>query len=255
MELRFADHFSAVATEYAAFRPRYPEALFEYLASLVPADAWVWDCAAGSGQATEGLARRFAHVVATDASAEQLAHAPQLPNVVYRVALAEDSGLPSGAFSLVTVAQALHWFDLPRFYAEVRRVARPGAVLAVWCYATCELEDPEANAALARFYGETLGPFWPPSRRHVEAGYRTLPFPFEELPAPAFHMEAEWSLRQLLGYLATWSARQRFLAETGRDPLLPFARELARHWGDPARPARIRWPVFLRVGRVSEEWR
>jgi SAM-dependent methyltransferase len=253
VEPTFADHFSAVAKEYALFRPRYPEALFDYLATLVPADAWVWDCAAGSGQATEGLARRFARVVATDASAEQLAHAPRLPNVEYRAALAEDSGLPSAAFSLVTVAQALHWFDLPRFYAEARRVSRPGGVLAVWCYATCELEGSVANALLARYYSETLGPYWPPERRHVEAGYRTLPFPFEEFPAPAFHMEAEWTLPQLLGYLATWSARRRFLAETGLDPLVPFAQELARHWGDPERPRRVRWPVLLRVGRVSAD--
>ena len=246
----FRDHFSSVAAEYSRYRPRYPEALFDFLADLVPGSSAVWDCAAGSGQATVPLAARFARVVATDASAEQLSAAPRLANVEYRVATAERSGLPGGTFALITVAQALHWFDLGRFYREVRRVARPGGVLAVWCYGTMVLEGEEVNAALMHLYRDVLGPYWPAERRHVETAYRDLPFPFEEAPAPRFEMAERWTLRQLLGYLATWSARQRYLAERGADPLVPFAARLADLWGDPERPRLVRWPLALRVGRV-----
>lgn len=246
----FPDHFSAVAASYARYRPRYPAALFDFLLTLVSPKGLVWDCAAGSGQATKELAARFARVVATDASAAQLAAAPLLPNVEYRVALAEDSGLPEASFDLVTVAQALHWFDLERFYAEVRRVAKPHAILAAWCYDTCTIEGEEADLVMRHFYEETLGPFWPANRRLVEDRYRTIPFPFEELPAPQLAMEERWTLPELLGYVATWSARQRSLAEAGHDPLPAFAEALAAAWGDPHRPRRVRWALALRVGRI-----
>ncbi len=247
----FADHFSCIAAEYARYRPRYPDALFDFLAALVPSRATVWDCAAGSGQATEPLAARFARVVATDASERQLSAAPRLSNVEYRVAAAERSGLPERSFDLVTVAQALHWFDLEQFYREVRRVAKPGGVLAVWCYGTCTVEGDEVNEAVLRLYRDVLGPYWPPERRHVENGYRDLPFPFEAIAAPAFEMVESWTMPQLLGYLGTWSARQRILAATGSDPLPAFAEELAQRWGDPGRRRLVRWPIALRVGRVG----
>ena len=246
---KFQDHFSGVAAKYADFRPRYPAALFDYLATLVPRDATVWDCAAGNGQASQGLAERFARVIATDASREQIASAPSVPNIEFRVALAEECGLPDASVGLVTVAQALHWFDLPRFHAEVRRVLVPHGVLAVWCYGINIIEGDTVNALAQEYYGVTLDAYWPESRRLVERGYRTLPFPFPELEPPPLRMETCWTLDQLLGYYSTWSATNRYIQANGHNPLEPLAEKLAAAWGDPHAPRTVTWPLSLRVGR------
>jgi len=245
----FHDHFSAVASRYADFRPHYPAALFDYLATLVSRDSLVWDCAAGNGQATSALAERFERIVATDASGEQIASAKPHPRVEYRVAPAEQSGLPDASAGLITVAQALHWFDLERFYAEASRVLRPNGVLAAWAYGVNQVEGDAVNQLVQVYYSETVGPYWPPQRTLVEEGYRTIPFPFAEIAPPGFHMETHWTLEQLAGYFSTWSATNRFIKATGRNPLEPLSRELARVWGDPAAPRRITWPLSLRLGR------
>ena len=246
----FADHFTSVAADYASFRPTYPAALFAWLADIVPGRALAWDCAAGSGQASRGLAAHFERVIATDASAAQIAAAASHPRVEYRVAPAEASGLPDGVVDLVTVAQALHWFDLDRFYAEARRVLKPGGVLAVWTYGVLSVAGEAVDARARAFYRETVGPYWPPERRHVESGYRTLPFPFAELETPAFRMEASWSLPELLGYFRSWSATARYLAERGHDPVEALAAELASLWGSPSDRRTITWPLALRAGRA-----
>ena len=247
----FPDHFSGVAAGYASHRPRYPAELFDYLAGLAPRRGLAWDCAAGSGQATLDLASRFARVVATDASTEQIAAAPPHPRVEYRVARAEASGLADSCADLITVAQALHWFDLDRFHAEVRRVLVPRGVLAAWSYGTQRIEDPAIDQALQRFYGEVVGPYWPAERRIVETGYRTLPFPFDELPAPNFDLVASWPLPELLGYVRTWSATSRYRAARGHDPVVLLERELAPLWGSADEARRITWPLALRVGRSA----
>lgn len=244
----FPDHFSSVAADYARFRPRYPDQLLRYVAGVAQGRAFAWDCATGNGQAAIGLAELFDSVVATDASADQVAHAAPHPKVEYRVARAEASGLSPGSVDLVTVAQALHWFDLDAFYAEVRRVLKPRGVLAVWCYGRFEAENPRVRAPLERFYHETVGPYWPAERRLVEEGYRTLPFPFAELPSPSFEMTAELPLAGLAGHLGTWSAVKRFREATGRDPLPDLVREFAA--AEPAGIYRLRWPIALRIGRV-----
>lgn len=246
----FPDHFSDRAAEYARFRPRYPAKLFTYLASLVAPRTTAWDCATGSGQAALALAEHFARVFATDASAEQLAHARPHPKVEYRIAAAERSGLDSASVDLITVAQALHWFDIPAFFVEARRVLRPGGVLAVWCYRRLEIVGGALRGALDRFYSETVGPYWPKERHLVEDGYRALDFPFPELSAPAFAMEARMSLEALIGYLGTWSATQGYVRATGQDPLPAFMRELMRHWTRPNEPRSVRWPLALRVGQI-----
>jgi|JI10StandDraft_1071094.scaffolds.fasta_scaffold176479_2 ubiquinone/menaquinone biosynthesis C-methylase UbiE len=250
MNPTFSDHFSSVARGYADFRPRYPAALFDYLATQVTADAVVWDCAAGSGQATVDLARRFGRVIATDASAEQVASAPQLSGVEWRVALAEQSGLPDASVGLVTVAQAIHWFSLDRFYAEVRRVLVPGGLIAIWAYGKKRIDEEPIHRLVDQYYSVTVGPYWPPERRLIEEGYRTIPFPFEQLPAPTLHMEAEWSLDELMGYLGTWSATSRYRRDRGTNPLESLRKDLAPLWGDSRSRRRVQWPLALRVGRV-----
>lgn len=245
----FPDHFSAVAAEYARYRPQYPAELSRYVSDLAPARGLAWDCATGNGQAAVGLAKHFDRVVATDASADQIANAIAHPEVVYRVTRAEDSGLDAGTADLVTVAQALHWFDLDAFYAEVRRVIRPGGVLAVWCYGRFEPEDPAVRTLLDRFYYETVGPYWPEERRLVEEGYRTLPFPFDELPSPTFEMTADLPLAGIAGHLGTWSAVKRYREATGTDPLPELLRDFTSTGA--VEPYRIRWPISLRTGRAT----
>ena len=250
----FKDHFTAQAAAYAQFRPEYPPALFDFVASLVERRDVAWDCGTGSGQAAVALAGHFARVVGTDASEAQVAAARgRRPHarVEYRVVPAEASGLPDASVNLVTVAQALHWFDLPRFYAEVRRVVAPGGALAVWSYDDPMLDDPALDERLQRFNEETVGPYWPPERRLVGEGYRALPFPFAETAAPALTLEQRWTLGELAGYLRSWSATARYVAARGADPVAPLEVELAALWGDPARRRLVRWPLTVRAGHVD----
>ncbi len=245
----FPDHFSAVAAIYALFRPRYPDRLFAYLATLPPRRKLAWDCATGSGQAAIGLAKHFERVVATDASAAQIAAAELGPRVEYRVAPAEASGLEPGSVDLVSVAQALHWLDRPAFYAEARRVLRPEGVLAAWTYGFPTLEDPRADAVFRRFHAETIGTCWPPERALVDMGYRTIDFPFAEIEPPEFEMEAKWTLATLLGYVRTWSATTRFQSAHGFDPVAELEKDLEPLWGGPRTERGITWPLAMRVGR------
>ena len=245
----FNNHFAPVAAAYADFRPTYPAALFDWLAGIAPGRGLAWDCACRSGQASLDLARHFARVVASDASAEQLAGARPHPRVHYRQAPAEASGLADATADLISVAQALHWFDLPRFYAEARRVLKPGGVLAVWSYGVQTLADEQVNALVQHFYRDIVGPYWPAERALVETGYRTLSFPFAEIAAPAFAMTAEWTLPSLLGYFRSWSATGRYLQARGEDPVAALAEQLAPLWGDPETTRTVTWPLAIRAGR------
>jgi len=245
----FKDHFSRLAAQYSAFRPTYPARIAEYMAGLCEERKLAWDCACGSGQATTGLAPRFERVIATDASAKQVSEAPALANVEYRVAKAEDSGLEVDSTDLIVVAQAAHWFDLNAFYSEVRRVLRKGGVLSLWSYGNPQVEGLEVDRRVREFYSETVGAFWPPERRIVEEGYRTLSFPFTELVVPEFTIEARWTLPQLLGYVRSWSATGRYVQEHGTDPVVELESSLLSVWGDRHRKRLIIWPLAFRVGR------
>lgn len=246
---QFKNHFSDGGADYAAYRPTYPPALTDYLAGLVPRRGLAWECGCGSGQLTLLLAGRFDRVIATDASADQLAHAPAQPKVEYRCATAESSGLPDGVADLAISAQAAHWFDLPAYYAEVRRVARPGAIVAMVTYGLTVI-DQKIDAVVGHFYANVVGPYWPPERIHVEQGYRSLPFPFEELEAPPLELRAEWPLAGLIGYIETWSAVRAMAKAEGRARIESFRGELADAWGPEANVRTIRWPLSLRVGWV-----
>lgn len=246
MGSHFRDYFSADAGAYAEFRPRYPDGLLEFLVARSPGRRLVWDCGTGSGQAAVGLASFFERVLATDASPAQIAHATAHPQITYRVAPAERSGLDPASVDLVTVAQALHWFDLPPFYQEVGRVLVPGGVLAVWCYSLVQV-SPEIDRAIGRFYTETVGPFWAPGRRLVDTGYSTLPLPFPEISTPPFAIEATLSLDGLAGYVRTWSAVRAYIAAQDRDPLGPLIEEIAPHWGNLDTARAVRWPLYVRV--------
>jgi SAM-dependent methyltransferase len=243
----FKDHFSSTAAEYAEFRPRYPAALFDFVASLPASRATAWDCACGNGQASVPLAAHFDRVIATDASAEQIAHATPHARVSYAVALADASGLEAGSVDLVTVAQSLHWFPLDRFLAEARRVLAPGGALAVWCYTRPQLTGA-MDEIIERFHTQTCGPYWPPERKLVDDAYRTIVLPFEDVPAPEIAIEAQLTLDQVAGYIGTWSATRKLAAESGRDPAVTVREELRAHWGSETDTNLVRWPVHVRAG-------
>ena len=247
----FKDHFSSSATDYARWRPAdYPPQLARWLAGQAPARALALDCGCGSGQFSTLLAGQFERVVATDASAQQLAQAQAHPRVSYRVAAAEHSGLDDRSVDLVSAAQAAHWFDLPAFYAEARRVLKPRGCLALVSYGVPRLEGAPGRL-LDELHDRLLGPYWPPERRHVQTGYRLLDFPFDELAAPALQMRAQWTLPQMLGYIRTWSALRRAEAEHGPGVAGEVLHRLVAAWGDGARPRSIRWPLSLRVGLLA----
>jgi SAM-dependent methyltransferase len=246
--MAFQDHFSGHAAAYQAARPTYPEALFDWLAAIVPQRQLAWDVACGNGQASLALASRFERVFASDPSVEQVAAAPTRPNIDYHVEPAEDCSLPDAGADLATVAQALHWFDHARFYAEARRVLRPGGVLAAWGYSDCRIE-PAIDAIKDHLYLDLTGPYWPPERALLDAGYRTLAFPFEPIAAPQFDMMVSWNLGQFLGYLRSWSATERYRKATGVDPVALVEADLRGAWGDAAVERAVHWDFHLRVGR------
>lgn len=244
-----SDHFSTQAAAYAQFRPSYPREWFDWLSGQVAERTLAWDCACGSGQATVSLAGYFDQVVGTDLSSSQLSHAPSLPNIEWRKATAEESGLEDSSVDLITVAQALHWFDLPRFWAECRRVLKPDGIVAVWSYGIFRVGSGPITAICDDYYSHQLKDYWPPERRIVEAGYGTLDFPFTEIDAPEFHLRESWSLDELTGYLASWSATERFRIATGTNPI-PELRESLAPWFTGER-IEVCWPLSIRVGRKS----
>lgn len=250
--MTFADHFSGHASAYAKARPHYPASLFAWLAGRCSQRTLAWDAGCGNGQASVALAQHFAQVHASDPSTAQIAQATADPRVRYVVEPAEASSLIAASVDLISVAQAFHWFDHPRFFAEVRRVARPGAMVAAYSYERCSV-TPAVDTWFERLYSDVLGSYWPAQRRHVESGYRTLPFPFAELDAvPAFHLRCNWQLAQYLAYLRSWSACQKYLAQHGEDPLTALEPALLGAWGDPTTIRRVHWPLNMRVGRVVD---
>jgi SAM-dependent methyltransferase len=250
MESNFRDHFSSAAAEYAAHRPTYPPEFAQFLAGVAPRAGTAWDCGCGSGQLSVLLAEHFEHVIATDASRLQLSQATPHPRVEYRVARAEASGLPDASVDLAVAAQAAHWFELDEYYAEVRRVLVPGGVIALASYGVARL-DPDIHAAMHPFYADTLKKHWPPERWHVDDEYRSIAFPFPELPAPKLELRVVWTLDQMLGYISTWSAVLALVKSGGGNEWKQFESTFTRAWGPPSTPRTIRWPLAIRVGRVG----
>jgi|CXWL01.1.fsa_nt_gi SAM-dependent methyltransferase len=262
-QAQFHDHFSERAPGYAIYRPTYPRELVDYLSDLTigasaqssisPGEILIrgtaWEAGCGSGQLTHVLAERFERVIATDASADQIAQARPHPRAEYRVARADASGLPDHAADLAIAAQAAHWFDLDAYYAEVRRVVRPGGFVALVVYGIHVTDDPHIDRIVKHFYGQILGPFWPPQRRFVEEGYQTMPFPFDEISSPRFEMRAEWTLAEMLGYVQTWSAVGALARTKGRAEIDAFREEVSIAWGNSQTKRTIRWPLSMRLGR------
>lgn len=241
--------FDQGGSAYARFRPEYPAQLADYLAAQAPDHQLAVDVGCGNGQLTALLGHRFDQVAGFDPSADQIANATAGANIVYQRAPAEQIPLADASASLITAAQAAHWFDLPRFYGEARRIGKRGAVLALVSYGVME-PDPELVDRFRRFYDDEIGPFWPAERKLVDDGYRTLDFPFVELSAPPLRIDLAWDLAAFLGYVSTWSA-VRGAREAGQQALLDaFAADIAAAWGDAARERAVSFPLNLRIGQL-----
>ena len=241
--------FSTEAAEYAHLRPTYPEELFAFLATIVPSRTVAWDCATGNGQAATHLADYFDRVIATDESGEMIAQAPQDPKIVYRVAEAEDSGLEESSVDLVTVASAIHWFDLQRFYAEVRRVVKVGGTVAAWTYYTPEFGN-DIDAIIQRLAHDVLDPYWDKRVHYVVDEFHDLPFPFEQIEAPPFQADMTWDMQDLLAYFETWSSSLKYREANHASPTNLIEDDLARAWGEPQQKRDLRFPLYMRLGRV-----
>lgn len=245
--MTWKDNFSAQADSYAKYRPHYPRELYQFLQQHLQHHGAAWDCGTGNGQVAVELAKFCDLVYATDASAAQLNHAPTHPNIIYRVAQAEHSGLSDNSVDLITVAQAIHWFDFEQFYTEVRRVAQPNALLAVWGYGLLKI-SPELDNIVSHFYHHVVGQYWDAERKHLDQEYRSIPFPFKQLDTPQFKMSLQWDLADLLGYFATWSSVQKMLKLQSANPLDQLAPQLALHWGAPTETRTITWDIYLKAG-------
>lgn len=241
------DNFSSQSAEYAVYRPTYPQDLYDFLFSLVNEKDAAWDCATGNGQVARILAQHFQKVYATDISEKQLSQALQLPNILYKVESSDRADVPDDSFDLVTVAQAIHWFNFEAFYAEVKRTLKPGGVIAVFGYGLM-LIDKKVDQVIHKLYEDILGKYWDSERRYIEEGYKTIPFPFEEVSAPHFQIKTTWSFSQMIGYLNTWSSLQHYKKANERNPLEYLMTELKDAWGDDAEKE-VRFPILFRVGR------
>ena len=248
MTCDFKDRFSNHAPEYRLYRPVYPDTLFSHLASLAPSREAAWDCATGNGQSAIHLSEIFKQVYATDASSDQIAHAIRKSNILYSVSPAHATALPDKSIDLVTVAQAIHWFDNEPFYREVRRVLKTEGIIAVWAYHLPEI-CPEIDRIIRHLYYDILGRFWEKEISHIRSKYTRLFFPFEELRSPVFTMKTNWSLAQLTGYLQTWSAVETYREKNGDDPVDLVAPDLLSAWDHPLASRDVTWHIFFKTGR------
>lgn len=247
------DHFSTKSKEYSFSRPHYPESLFEYLSKVTPNRDVVWDCATGNGQAAIGLSKYFNKVIASDMSKNQIENGFERDNIFYDVFPAESANLPDDSIDLITVAQAVHWFNFERFYDEVRRVSKKtGAIIAIWSYGMHKI-NPEIDKISDRLTvgGDILGNYWPKETEFVKDDYETIPFPFEEFRSPKFEMIVEWNLRDLLSYMETWSAVKKFQLQEHSNPLNLIRKDLGDLWGQEEQKRIVKWDLNIRIGNIK----
>jgi ubiquinone/menaquinone biosynthesis C-methylase UbiE len=246
--MTFKDNFSKQSGTYLKYRPTYPPELFEYLAAVAPDRILAWDCGTGNGQAAIGLARYFDQVLATDPSIQQIEKASPHPNIVYKVGKAEKCELSDHSADLITVAQALHWFNFDLFYAEAKRVLKKNGIMAAWAYGLPIIE-PEIDRLIRYFHDEVLGDLWQPENRLIEKEYTTIPFPFEPVAMPDFYMEKQFSPDELVGLVRSWSATQRYMDQKGKDPVPELEQQLLQYWKNPVTRKTAKWKLILKLGR------
>lgn len=250
--MSYKDNFSQQAQSYAKFRPRYPQALYDFILKNVSERNLAWDCATGNGQVATELAPHFTKVIATDASAAQIGQAQAMPNIEYLVAKADQTPLEDNSVDLITVGQALHWFAGEPFYSEVRRVAKSGALLICFAYGLFKC-DQELYDILERLYADILGDaYWDPERKYIEKSYSTIPFPFDEIAVPYFIMEFSWDYDTLLGYLHSWSAVQKYIKAHQSNPIELIEADLKKYWSNPQETKTVRWEIFGKMAKIEK---
>ncbi len=247
--MEFKDHFSTQAADYARYRPDYPQELYDFILLNGTGSFTAWDCGTGNGQVAVALAEFYERIYATDPSANQIANALKHPQILYSVASAEASGLPDHSMDLVVVGQAIHWFNFEEFYAEVRRVGKPGALIAIWGYGLNTI-SPEVDEVINDFYDNIVGKYWPPERKYLDAEYQEIPFPFKKIPTPRVQMQQHWDLNDFIGYLSTWSSVQAYIKANAVNPLQALYPKLAAAWGDKDLVRTVEWPLYLLAGNV-----
>jgi ubiquinone/menaquinone biosynthesis C-methylase UbiE len=247
----FKDFFSQQSAIYAQYRPTYPNELFQYLASLTNEHELAWDCGTGNGQTAYSLTKYFKKIYASDASEPQIKNAVQHPCIEYHIEKAEESQLKDLSVDLVTCSQSLHWFNFDAYYKEVKRVLKPGGIIAAWIYKIPRI-TPEVDELFLYFHNEVIGEFWQEENRMVERGYADLPFPFEQIIPPHFKIQQEYSFDQLLGYMNSWSALQRFIHKKGYNPLIDFEPKLLNAWGKRSILRLVTWDLVLKVGKKDQ---
>ena len=242
------DNFSIESDKYAKFRPHYPSDLFDYLNSVIPYKKIAWDCATGNGQIAYELVKTFDLVLATDISQSQLDHALKAPNLKYSLQPAENTNFDNHMFDLITVGQAIHWFDFGQFYREVRRTAKKSAAICVVGYGRLEISKP-VDQIISKFYTNIIGQYWDKERKYIDENYATIPFPFDEIQTPQFEQKHLWTFEHLIGYINTWSAVKHFIRQNDYNPVQELETELNHYW-ESNEIREVKFPILLRIGRI-----
>ena len=241
------DNFSTKSANYKKFRPQYPDEVYEFLLSKLSSFEKAWDCGTGNGQVAEKISQFFTHVEATDISENQLQNAVEKSNVTYSVQPAEKTNFKNDQFDLIISAQAVHWFNFEAFYSEVKRCLKPDGIFVIMGYGLFR-SNPETNAVIADFYDHIIGPYWDPERKYLDEAYQTIPFPFQELSAPAFCAEYDWDIEHLLGYLRTWSAVKHYKRLNNEDPVSLIESKLRMVFG---KKNVVKFPILFRMGKID----
>ncbi len=246
MKVKFKDYFSENSEEYSRFRPKYPIELFSYLSSVSKQHLKAWDCATGTGQSATSLSDYFSTVIATDASKTQIINAEKKQNITYQVATAENSNIQENSIDLITVAQALHWFNIDAFSKEANRVLKDKGIISVWAYNLLSVQD-DIDETINYLYNTVLWEYWTKERIMVENGYKNVQLSFKEIEAPVFSISTEWNLSQLIGYLCTWSATRNYQKKLGINPVEEIHDKISKMWGSPEKVLSVRWPLSIRL--------
>jgi len=244
------DNFSEQSHLYEKYRPVYPQSLYNFLLTLLNEKQAAWDCGTGNGQVAAELSKHFEKVFATDISAKQLEQAIRNQNIEYSIQSAEQTNFPDNKFDLITIAQAIHWFNFDVFYAEVKRTAKDNAVICAIGYGKLTISK-QIDVLIDDFYKNTIGTYWDKERRYIDERYQTIPFPFEEIESPNFHIQVKWNLEHLIGYLNTWSAVKHYIKQHQHNPVVEFKMQIEQHWGE-SEILNVTFPLFCRIGRIKK---
>jgi SAM-dependent methyltransferase len=245
----FKDYFSTKSAQYAKHRPHYPIELYSYLSGLTPCHNLAWDCGTGNGQAALGLSPFYSKVIATDPSVQQIQNAILKENIDYRIEKAEQTSIPSKSVDLITIANALHWFDFDSFYEEVNRVLKLNGIIAAWCYGLPQI-DPDVDHLLKHFHEVILNDYWLYENRLVEQEYKTIPFPFPKIESPEFTTTKELAPLEFIDFINTWSAVQRYLQTNGINPTNELSDNMLPIWKDVNSRKKVSWKLILKMGRI-----